>query len=119
MKQPRREAGPRLVTAAIAIQAQEDVLGEVLGLLAVAELLVELAEDAPPVQREQFAEGARLVTADAQHQLHVRLPPPAVDPSLGDQVHGQPWVWVATVGMRTRKVLPRPSSLSTVIVPPN
>src|SRR5205085_11927403 len=67
--EPGGEARPRTVTIAVAVEAQEDVLGEIFGALAVAEAVEEAVEDAGPVQAGQAIEGRGLAALDGEHQL--------------------------------------------------
>src|SRR5437899_13037442 len=65
---PGDELGARPIALAIAIQPQKYVLRQILGLLAVAQLAIEMAEDTRPIPADQFGEGILVAFAHAQHQ---------------------------------------------------
>ena len=77
VEHPGAEAGPRTVTEAGAVEAEEDFLRQVLGLGPVAELAAEVAEDARRVATRQFREGRLVPVGDTEHQGDFGIAEPA------------------------------------------
>src|SRR5262249_24906906 len=132
VEQPGGEFRPRLVTDARAVQPQDHVLRKVLGLLAGSQPAKEHAKDPRPATANQFRAGPRIATLDLQHERHFRVVMDHPRPGgprfpLGfhdGRSHGSippfrsPQSLSQAAGSWMRKVLPFPSTLSTVIVPP-
>src|SRR5207248_4414444 len=71
--QPGREAGPRLIARARAVQAKKHLLRQIRRVLAVAEQAKEVAEDACAVAIQQLGKRMLVVVADAEHEPDVGI----------------------------------------------
>src|SRR5438552_1062109 len=124
-EEPGDELGARPITLAIAIQPQKYILRQILGLLAVAQLAIEMAEDTGPIPAHQLGEGILIALAHAQHQHDLGIAEVGIGAARrfaatggrngrrGRQSHLQSGD--QPIGKRTRNVLPLPSVLSTAM----
>ena len=68
MENPSREACPRLVAFAIAVQPQENLLSQILGLMPIRKAAMQAAEDSVLKIAHEFRERAGLVPLHAEHE---------------------------------------------------
>src|SRR5262249_34275223 len=126
--EPGREFGPGPVSASRAEQTQEYVLSQILRVLSVAKLAHEFPNDRSPIPLDQLSERSHVAAPDAHHANGVRIEPVIRTRSYRQGGHWYPSLTqtarhihaaVAAAGSRTRNVLPCPTLLSTLTVPPS
>jgi hypothetical protein len=77
MKEPRPQTGTRLVALAVPKETEKDLLGQVLGILAVTQSPKELRVNAAAKPGNEFSESLGVVLLDMQHQGYIGVGSPA------------------------------------------
>ena len=70
-EEPRGELRPRLVALSRPIDAQKNLLRQILGLLAISHQMLQHGHQPALVARHQFLERGGIVVADLEHQPDV------------------------------------------------
>jgi hypothetical protein len=88
VKKPRPQTGAGLVALAMPKEPEKDLLGQVLGILPIAQATEQMPVDSGAKPGNEFGERCGIVLLNTQHQGDIRVgSPPGDRAGLGSRAH--------------------------------